>query len=124
MQKSNLEAIATLHKNGIPLVFGSDSGNWPAFLSYFHGYGSIREFELLLDAGLSHVEVFKAATYRAARIIGRENQLGVIAVGKKADFLLFKASPLTLAQPLRRIDYVVKRGVMKSPSQWLKKVEL
>ena len=54
-----------LHKRGVEIALGSDTWKFvPA------GEGTIRELELMVDAGLSPAEVIKAATHNAANHLG------------------------------------------------------
>lgn len=68
--KSSSAAVAKMHAFGIPIVIGSDSGCWPALPSMFHGISSVREVELLVQAGLSPLAAIQAATQNAALMIG------------------------------------------------------
>ena len=67
-------AVAALHDAGVTLVMGSDSGNWPVFLSEFHGPTSVREVELLGEAGIDadlrtlELEFDEASAFRVPRL--------------------------------------------------------
>jgi imidazolonepropionase-like amidohydrolase len=80
--RSVMESLRLLKAAGVPLVMGSDSGNWPLFPYYFHGPTSWRELRLLSEAGLSPLEVLRAATVNPARMLGLEDRLGTVDVGK------------------------------------------
>lgn len=117
---SSQRAIRLMHQKGVRLVMGSDSGNWPLFTSFFHGYGSIREMEVLLDAGLPPQDVIAAATSRAAAMLGLSHEIGSIAVGKQADIVLLRENPLASKTAYRSIKAVMKAGVIKSPEEWMR----
>lgn len=51
-----------------------------------------------LDLRISREEALKAHTLTAARAIGRETDLGSLAVGKRADFAVLSADPLTVPE--------------------------
>jgi len=51
-----------------------------------------------LDLRISREEALKAHTLTAARAIGREADLGSLAVGKRADFAILSADPLTVPE--------------------------
>jgi len=79
------------YKNRGGLVgVGSDTG----YIYSLYGFGYIQEFELLREAGFSPLEVIHAATGVNAKIIGREDQMGSVRVGRKADLVLVRGNPL------------------------------
>ena len=68
------------------------------------------ELEELVAAGLSPLEAIRAATGDAARIIGVEQDLGTIAVGKLADLVILDADPIADIRNSRRIWTVLQSG--------------
>ena len=54
------------------------------------GFGDQREVELLVEAGFTPVEAIKIATLNGATYMGRQDQIGTIAVGKNADLVVVK----------------------------------
>ena len=77
----------------------------------YYGLSSHVEMESLVKAGLTPAEVITAATRNSAQILGVEN-LGTIATGKSADFIVLDANPLENIANTRRIDRVYLRGRM------------
>lgn len=69
---------------------GSDSG----FMYNTYGFGFIRELEMLQEAGLHPLEVIRAATLNGAELLSVDDQLGTIAIGKKADLVIVGENPL------------------------------
>lgn len=69
---------------------GSDSG----FIFQLYGFAYIRELELLREAGFHPLEIIRAATLNGAEALGMENEIGTVAVGKRADFVLVEENPL------------------------------
>jgi len=69
---------------------GSDSG----FIYNLYGFGYIQELEMLREAGFSPLEVIHAATGVNAKIMHREDQIGTVRVGHKADLVLVRGNPL------------------------------
>lgn len=69
---------------------GSDSG----FIYNLYGFGLIQELELLRQAGMAPLEVIRAATLRAAELLGRDDEIGSIEVGKVADLVVIDENPL------------------------------
>ena len=77
------------NKGGMVTV-GDDAG----YIYNLYGFGYIQELELLREAGFSPLEVIHAATQQGARLLGHEDQIGTIRVGRKADLVVVKGNPL------------------------------
>jgi len=79
------------YKNaGGRVTTGSDSG----YIFSIYGFGLIREFEMLQEAGFHPLEVLRAATFNGAEVLGMQNEIGSLRVGKKADIVVVKENPL------------------------------
>ena len=120
MLSSSMRAVKKMHDAGVPIVMGSDSGNWPLFTSFFHGVGSILEMELLEKAGIPNETIIVAATSRAAKMLGKEKQLGSVSVGKAADLILMDGDPLEDMSAFRHLSWVIKDGTAKRPEDWVR----
>jgi imidazolonepropionase-like amidohydrolase len=98
---------------GVRFVLGTDMGAGfsrehdptPAY----YGWSSHIEMESMVKAGLTPSEVITAATRNSAQILGLD-QLGTVASGKNADFLVLDANPLDNIANTRRISRVYLRG--------------
>ncbi|HVO50625.1 MAG TPA: amidohydrolase family protein [Thermoanaerobaculia bacterium] len=97
---------------GIPIAMGTDAGN-PGTL---HGPSVHAEMEAMQAAGLTPMEVLVAATSVAARAMGRDD-VGTLAKGKRADFLLVGADPLLDIANLRKLNAVVRGGVYRTQTE-------
>jgi imidazolonepropionase-like amidohydrolase len=75
------------------------------------GFGDQREIELLVEAGFSPVEAIKIATWNGAVYLGRENQIGSIAVGKNADLVVTKGDPSKKITDVENVEIVFEDGV-------------
>ena len=71
---------------------------------------SVRETELYQEAGMSHLQALQAATLNAARMLGAEQDLGSISVGKYADLIALDADPTQDIRALRTLHWVMKGG--------------
>jgi len=79
------------YKNrGGRVAAGSDAG----FIYKVFGFAYIRELELLQEAGFHPLEVIRSATLLGAQLMGTDDDIGSVEVGKKADLLLVAANPL------------------------------
>lgn len=79
------------YKNrGGRVTAGSDSG----FIFQLYGFAYIRELELLREAGFHPLEVIRAATLNGAELLGMDDKIGSVEVGKLADFVILEENPL------------------------------
>ncbi len=109
----------TFHEAGIPIVVGTDSGSWPHFLNLFHGPTTVREMELLVEAGMEPAEVIASATIIPAEMMGIEHEVGSIEIGKRANLLILEGDPLQDISSLKSLLWVVKDGEARRPKDWL-----
>ena len=75
------------------------------------GFGDLRGVELLVEAGFTPVEAIKIASFNGAKYLGRESQIGSIAVGKSADLMIVKGNPATNIFDIENVEIVFKDGV-------------
>lgn len=95
------ENLRMIDEAGGVLALGTDQTIGPAV----H-----REMELLVDAGISPLDVIEIATMGGARYLGKTNTLGSIEEGKLADMVLLDANPLEDIRHAQRISTVIKDG--------------
>lgn len=93
---------------GVPVVAGTDS---------FAGLTLARELELYVAAGIPPADVLAIATLGAARVMGKQKELGSISVGKRADVVLLDGDPLEQIGDVRNTALVISRGNVFDPSQ-------
>jgi imidazolonepropionase-like amidohydrolase len=72
----------------------------------------IAELQLLLDAGLTPMEVIEAGTRHAAYVCGHEDELGTLEPGKLGDLIVVSGDPLQDINALSRISLVIKDGAI------------
>ncbi|WDE05160.1 amidohydrolase family protein [Thalassomonas viridans] len=102
-----LKMIKKLHDAGVRLVPGTDA---------LEGFTLHRELELYAQAGISNEEVLKIATVNSARIAGQEN-VGTIAPGQTADFILLEGNPLENISDIRNVALVFKGEKLYKPNE-------
>ena len=91
------------HKAGVRMVFASDAGVMP------HGQVG-GQFKVMVDYGMTPIEAIQAATRNAAQALGRDKDVGAIAVGRYADMIAVDGNPLTNVRELESVDAVIKGG--------------
>jgi imidazolonepropionase-like amidohydrolase len=96
--KKNLKALVD---QGVRIAMGTDTGP-PA---RFQGFFEHLEMEMMVEAGMTPMQVLVSATGDAARC-HRNNDLGVVAAGKVADLLVLGANPVENIRNLRSIEQV------------------
>jgi len=84
-------AFINAYKNrGGKVGVGSDAG----YIYQTYGFGYVQEMELLREAGFHPLEVIRAATLTGAQIVGAEDEIGTVQVGKRADLVIVGENPL------------------------------
>ncbi len=109
-------AAANLRKvwnAGIPVAMGTDAGN----IGTVHGPSVFREMAMMVEAGLTPLQVLRSATAGGAKAMGMERDLGDIAPGKLADLVVLDADPLADVANASRIFRVVKGGRVFAPKE-------
>jgi hypothetical protein len=119
MLDERLAVLTRLHALEVPLVMGSDAPGWPVLVDSIPGYSSVREMELLGQAGMSPEQVLMAATSRPAEMLDMQGQIGVIQVGAQADLVVHNGDPLSSVSAWRDVRLVMQDGVLRSPEQWM-----
>jgi imidazolonepropionase-like amidohydrolase len=98
--------LMAVRSAGVPFVAGTDA---------LPGFMLPRELELYVEAGVPAPEVLRIATLDAARLVGRERELGSIASGKLADMILVDGDPSRDVGDVRRLRLVIKDGALLDP---------
>jgi imidazolonepropionase-like amidohydrolase len=120
--------VRKLHAAGVRQVLGSDAaGDGNRWL----GLQTLLEFDNMVAAGFTPMEMILAATRDSAKVL-RLDQLGMVATGKSADFVVLDANPLDNIANVRKINAVYLRGAAvdraglraKWQAQWQEKGQL
>ena len=98
------------HRAGVKMVFASDAGVMP------HGLVG-RQFAVMVQYGMTPLEAIRAATLNAAQALGREQDVGTIAIGRYADLVAVDGDPLADVRELESIDGVIKGGEVIAPAR-------
>ncbi len=92
------------HKAGVPIALGTDAG------VFEHGKNA-REFELMVELGMTPMQAIVAGTRRGAELLGISD-IGTIEVGKLADLVIVDGDPLANINLLTHPSMVLKDGVV------------
>jgi len=88
---------------GVKIALGTDAGVMK------HGTNA-REFELMVRWGMTPMQAIVAGTSSGATLLGLEREIGMIAVGKRADIVGVRGDPLQDITVLQHADFVMKDG--------------
>jgi len=98
------------HQAGVLMVFGSDAGVMP--------HSTVgQQFAVMVQYGMTPLEAIQAATRNAAEALGREQDLGVIAVGRYGDLVAVTGDPTQNVRLLEKPDAVIKGGALVPPAR-------
>lgn len=73
---------------------------------------TVREVELLTEAGMTNLEAIRAATLSSAQLCGVADITGTLEAGKEADILAVEGRPDEVIADLRNLAMVVKGGAL------------
>ena len=91
---------------GVRIAFGTDVGGfvWSDPIA--------QEFAREVEFGMTPMQAIQSATSRAAELLGKSSELGVIASGAAADLMAVDGDPLRDVGALRNAGFVMKGGVI------------
>ncbi len=91
-------------KAGVKIVFGTDMGGipWTEPIA--------QEFSRMVEFGMSPMDAIQSATSRAAVMLDKEGEIGVVAPGAFADIVAMSGDPLRDIKTLENVQFVMKDG--------------
>jgi imidazolonepropionase-like amidohydrolase len=101
-----LEQIAFARKSGVPITLGTDAGS----KGVLHGDSVVEEMKLLIKARHSLTEAIQCATYNGAKLLGIDNEMGLIAKGKPANLLVARGTPSQLPRKVLHLEAIYLCG--------------
>ncbi len=111
LNSAKLKVTKALHRQKAGLLMGTESGLFNPFV--VAGIAAHRELQLFQnEVGMSPLEAIKTATVNPAKVMGLEHQMGTIAVGKRAHFVILNGNPLEDVANYERIESVVIGGTI------------
>jgi imidazolonepropionase-like amidohydrolase len=91
---------------GVKMAFGTDVGGfkWSEPIA--------EEFAREVELGMTPMQAIQSATSRAAELLGKRGEIGVVAPGAYADLIAVAADPLADVNVLKTVHFVMKDGVV------------
>jgi imidazolonepropionase-like amidohydrolase len=91
---------------GVKIAFGTDVGGfkWSDPIA--------EEFVREVEFGMTPMQAIQSATSRAAELLGKRGEIGVVAPGAYADLIAVPGDPLADVKVLKSVQFVMKDGVV------------
>lgn len=105
------EVTRQLHEAGGRVVGGTDCG---ALAYPPPGFALLREIELLAEA-IGNMDAIRAVTSVAANYLRADQDIGIVAPGRYADFLVLAGDPLKDVTELRTLETTYRGGKPYDP---------
>jgi imidazolonepropionase-like amidohydrolase len=87
------------------IAFGTDAGG------FAWTQNPAQEFAYYVRYGMTPIQAIRTATTTAARLLGRDKEVGTVSAGKLADLVAVDGDPLADPAALTRVKWVMKGGV-------------
>jgi imidazolonepropionase-like amidohydrolase len=122
---SQLENARNLIRGGAKVLYGDDAAVWgpsaktsPAWSAVVGtpdqymdlGRSHILWFRAASEQGMAPMDALVAATRNVAEAMGKDDEIGTIAAGRRADLLILDGDPLADPDNYGRVSSVVKDG--------------
>lgn len=105
--EAHLDTFKRALKAGVKIALGTDAGT-----PFNRHDGTMKELELLVDAGMTPWQAIKAGTVSAAELCSVSADYGEIAVGKKANFAVFEKNIVEDVKAAMDCFMTIKDGVV------------
>lgn len=106
-----MPALRKAIEAGVKIGIGTDSGR------HFPSNEIASELAVLGQVGLAPEAALLAATRGNAELLGIENEIGTIEVGKRADLVLLHADPRADIGQVRNVELIVRDGRIFNPRE-------
>ena len=96
-------------------LLGAGSDPWGT--GFLPGWGNLRNYELLLEAGFTAPEAVRIMTQNGARILGEEGERGSVEPGLRADLVVLRGDPAADPSHIYRTVLVFRDGYGYDPAK-------
>ncbi len=90
-------------------LLGAGSDPWGT--GFLPGFGNMRNYEMLREAGFTPEAAVQVLTFNGARILGMDATIGAITVGRQADLVVLDGDPVRDPSAMYRVATVFRAGV-------------
>jgi len=106
MRKTHGVSFQKALRAGVKIAFGTDVGGfvWTDPIA--------QEFAREVEFGMTPMQAIQSATSRAAELLGKRGELGVVAPGALADLVAVSGNPLDDVHVLEKVEFVMKDGAV------------
>jgi imidazolonepropionase-like amidohydrolase len=111
--ENQMKQVSHAAESGIEIAAGTDSGS----ICVNHGVSLKDEMRLLISAGLGLEKAIKCVSYNGAKLMGIESELGRLAPGMKATFVVVRGRPQGLPDSLENPYAILVNGEFYGSSQ-------
>jgi imidazolonepropionase-like amidohydrolase len=94
---------------GVRIALGTDSGG-AADRFFIQGHSEHREMELMVQAGMTPMQVIQSFSKGASEALGINREFGILAKGKAADLLVLEKNPLENIAHMRSLHAIYLGG--------------
>lgn len=105
-----VDRLRRAYKVGVNMAFGTDVD--VALPGETRGTLSIDYIQSWVEAGVSATDTLRAMTVNAARLLGVDQERGLLKPGMAADIIATPENPAENIQTLRRVSFVMKDGAI------------
>lgn len=94
-------------KAGLKIAFGTDAGGFPWTIN------PAKEFPYMVKWGMTPAQAIQSATVTASQLMGMQDKVGTVEVGKLADIIAVPGDPLADITVLEKVNFVMKGGAVE-----------
>jgi hypothetical protein len=102
--------------HGARILFGTDTPSAPTYANQ-PGLNGWQEMQRMVDAGMTPLQVFRAATQTNAELLGLGREIGTVQPGKRANLLLLRADPTQTTHAYDGIVKIILHGKVLDPAE-------
>ena len=107
--------LKILSDAGVLIATGTDAGN----IGTLHASSYLAELQAMQQSGMNNWQILAASTLNGAKVLGKQNELGSVNVGKKANLVLLDANPIDNIENVTKINRIINKGVVFNPDELL-----
>jgi imidazolonepropionase-like amidohydrolase len=93
-------------KAGVKIAFGTDAGGFDWKID------PAKEFPIMVKYGMTPAQALHSANMSAAELLGMQDKIGSVEVGKYADIVAVPGDPMADVHQLEKVNFVMKGGVV------------